>query len=512
MIPAEVYYAMPYVLAVLLAIGIPVGATLQYRLARSVSADTRIIALLVIVAFGAMITVALTPRTLNEREIALAGRRLATDLADGFSASRYINLLLVGAGAVELLRGWLQSRTAITHDPAKPILWGLLSFYVGTILVQALGSAHPDFSYKSLYMPIVLLAAYYQRIEHPMRVIAVAKLCVFALMATSLAGMVIKPDFVLHRPEPGVIPGVDFRLFGLTTHANTLGPIALVGLILELHSPTRFRPMRVAQLLAASAVLVLAQSKTSWIAGVMALVLVATPLGFAPGATPKESEASFGRAVLTLWLCIGAMVMIAIGLVLVDVSSYLERTAQVDTLTGRTRIWELTLQGWRESVMFGYGREIWGPERMAKFGLFHVGQAHNQFIQTLGEAGLVGLLLLATYLLAVFYASVQQFFASRGLVLCLLILVLARCVTEAPLSTDGVQTWSNFTNVLLIVFSCHFLRAGAAMSKVQRPTLADRAPPVGGFRLNGFGAALFVTALAAAGSIDFPSQHGALLA
>lgn len=462
MIPIELYYAAPYMAAFLLAGLIPVAATLQYRITRAVAPDTRLMALMGVIALGALLTVALTPRSLDERDVAAVGKRLASDFEDGFAASRYLTLFVVGAGFVEMLRGWINSRKVALSDPARPVWIGIVTFYFGTIAIQALVSEHPDFSYKSLYVPIVLLAVYYQRVTHLQRVLEVAKAAVLGLMLASLAAMFIKPDFVMLRPAGSVIPGIDFRLFGLSPHANALGPVALIGLLLELYSPSAWRVVRAVQLVACLAVLVLAQSKTAWVAAVLIMVLVAVPLGLMPAAAMRHPERRFGRAVFTLLACIGPIVVACIGLAIIDSFGNLDRAVQVDTLTGRTMIWSITLQAWQENLLFGYGREIWGAERMMQLGLLHVGQAHNQFVQTLGEAGLVGLVLLLTFLLTLLYASLRCFVASRGITFALLIVVLARCVTEAPLRSDGVLSWPSFTIVLLVMLACHFLRAGRA--------------------------------------------------
>ena len=476
MIPAFLFVVLPYVLAFLLALAIPIGAVLQYRLVRAVSPDMRIIVLLVLIAVGAMVSVGLTPRTLNERDLETAGRQLMSDFDEGFAASRYLNVLIVGAGFVELLRGWLTSRVRAVADPARPVLYGLVGFYVGTIVIKAVGSAHPEFGYQSLYVPIVLLTVYYQHITNLARIIDVAKLCVLALMVASLAAIAIKPDFVLHRPDAGVVPGIDFRLFGLTPHANALGPIALIGLILEAWRPSSSLLLRVVQFAAAAVVFVLAQSKTAWVAALVILLVVTVPLGLMPVRDGEGERPGFGRAVFTLLACIAVLIVLFVGLAQLDIVGYLDRTAQIETLTGRTQIWDITLQAWHESYLFGYGREIWGAERMLKFRLFHVGQAHNQFVQTLGEAGLMGLTLLLAYLGVVLHAALSRFGASRGLVLSVAVLVFARCMTEAPLRIDGVQSWPTFTSVLLIVFACHFLRGGAAVSRAP----ARDATPIAG--------------------------------
>ena len=456
---------MPYVLAFLLAVAISLCGTLQYRANRLISPDKRLIVLLSVIATGALLTVALTPRTLNEHDVAATGKQLLSEFGDGFVASRYLNIFLIGVGFIEMIRGWISSRASATPDPARPILFGIIAFYIGTILIQALGSEHPDFSYKSFYVPIVLLAVYYQRATNIHLVVEAAKLAVFALMVTSLAGMLIVPDFVLHRPHKGFIPGVDFRLFGFTPHANALGPVALIGIMLELHSPSRYRVVRVAQLLMATAVLVLAQSKTAWVAAAMVVIFVVLPLAIIPDRDPSRQTIQFRRAVFTLVACIGFAIGVSAAFAAVDVFDYLERTASVDTLSGRTEIWNITLQAWHDNLLFGYGREIWGAERMAKFHMLHVGQAHNQFIQTLGEAGLAGLVLLLAFLLILLRASLRQFRASGGITFALLVVVLSRCVTESPMRVDGVVSWPTFTLVVLIRLTCHFMRTERRVSE-----------------------------------------------
>jgi len=483
-IPAWVFQAMPYVLAFLLAVAIPLCGTLQYRASRLISPDTRLIVLLSVIALGALLTVALTPRTLNEHDVAATGKQLLSEFGNGFVASRYLNIFLVGVGFVEMVRGWISSRASAVPDPARPILFGLIAFYIGTILIQALGSEHPDFSYKSFYVPIVLLAVYYQRATNIHLVVEVAKLAILALMVTSLAAMFIVPDFVLHRPHKGFIPGVDFRLFGLTPHANALGPVALIGIMLELHSPSRYRMVRVAQLLMATAVLVLAQSKTAWVAAAMVVIFVVLPLAIIPNRDPSRQTVQFRRAVFTLVACIGFAIGVCAAFAAVDVFDYLERTASVDTLSGRTEIWNITLQAWRENPLFGYGREIWGIERMTKFNMFHVGQAHNQIVQTLGEAGLAGLVLLMAYLLTLLRASLRQFFASGGIAFGLLVVVLSRCVTEAPLRLDGVLSWPTFTLVVMIMLTCHYMRVERPMRERRRPPMRIQQPLEGRSSVN----------------------------
>jgi O-antigen ligase len=140
------------------------------------------------------------------------------------------------------------------------------------------------------------------------------------------------------------------------------------------------------------------------------------------------------------------------------------RKFDVTTLNGRMQIWEITLQAWKENPIFGYGAGVWGVDRQWQFHMFHVGHAHNQIVQTLGESGLAGLVLLAGYIVALLRAAMLTFADSRGLVLALLIIMLARFVTEAPMRSEGPLSWSMFLHVLVVVLACHFLRGRRALA------------------------------------------------
>jgi exopolysaccharide production protein ExoQ len=457
-IPVEVYIALPYVIAFSLPLVMALLCVLQYKFGNYVSPDTRLKVAVFTITIGSILMVALTPRTLNENDLALEGRVFMSDYDDGFSASRYISIFLVGASFVELIRGWVASRAVRIFDPARPILVGLLLFYLGTILIHALGSENRAFSYKSLYVPILLLAVYYQKVIDLNGVLNVIKVCILALTASSLIAIFVKPDFVMLRPWSTIIPGVDFRLFGLSNNPNALGPIALVAILIEVYSPSRVLWFRLLNVGSAFAVLVLAQSKTAWAAVLVMIFFVWIPLRLRVESANVRDDRQFQRAISTMIMIILFCIAIGFYFIFSGVSLELDKSSNLRTLTGRTEIWEITLEAWRENMVFGYGRDIWGPERMRQFGLFHVGQAHNQFIQTLGEAGLVGFVALMVLLGSLTYASLKRFAASRGITFAIFILIIVRCVTEAPLRADSVLSWPTLTLAILVLFGCYFLR------------------------------------------------------
>ena len=472
----ELFATIPYALAMLVALAIPLAGWGQYRLGAIVSPDLRLMILLLLVALGAIFMIGFTSRNLDEsRLIAQSAREAYEDAAGGFAASRVFSAFIVGAGFIEVIRGWLLSRASGTPDPARPILLALLGLYLGTMLIQGVASEVPSFSYKNFYPVIALLAVYYQRVSDLTRVITMVKLVIMVLTVGSLVAMAVKPDFVLQRPAASVLPGIDFRLFGLTSHANTIGPIALLGIVLELAYPSRLLASRWVQLVAGSIVFVLAQSKTAWVAAALMVPVVLVPLAMAAGPDRSSRKKDFTRSVSVLLVVIVSVVALVALFVGFDVIELVRRKVTgVDTLVGRTLIWQITLDAWRDNLLFGYGGEIWSMERRIKFNLLAAGQAHNQFVQTLGDSGLVGLLLLLTYLGVLLRVSVRCLVPSRGVMLAILTLVLARCMTEAPMRAVELLSWPLLTHLVLLTLACYYMRGKQVVSPAPNPGIAAR--------------------------------------
>ncbi|GIV00133.1 MAG: hypothetical protein KatS3mg014_1748 [Actinomycetota bacterium] len=113
------------------------------------------------------------------------------------------------------------------------------------------------------------------------------------------------------------------------------------------------------------------------------------------------------------------------------------------TLTGRTEIWRATLDVWRENPLFGYGPRLWDVDMSFRF-LPTLGwapaQAHNQVVQTLGEAGLIGLAGLAVYVVVLLRWGVRLRSRSNGSSLLLVMVLLFRSLADRWYSagaTDG---------------------------------------------------------------------------
>lgn len=463
---------VPAAIFVSIALALVILGLFQYRLAAQLNAELRLAVAVLVVGVGTLLSIALTERNLNETGVTGGQVVLFEDYASGFAASRWLTLLVLGASVIEIIRGGLKSASRKVLDPAWPVLAAMLLFYGGTVLVQSFMSEHAEFTYKALYLPIFFTAVFFQRVDDLKPIFLSAKWVMLVLLVGSLVGISAYPDFVLHQPEPGIIPGINWRLFGITAHANALGPIALLAVLLEVYSPFRSRWLRLIYFCCALAAMLLAQSRTSWIAGALILALVLAPIMVMPNPNIAIDARRFGKSVWVLSVCILLLIAAACSLLITGVGDSLLQKTELGSLNGRFQIWDITLQAWRENVVFGYGSAVWGFERRAQLNMFHVGHAHNQLIQTLGESGLTGLTLMLTYLVTLLWVACTKFAASKGLILALLLLLLSRCVTEAPLQSEGVLSWATFLHILLIAVACHHLRSRPQRLASQSTTTA----------------------------------------
>jgi len=87
------------------------------------------------------------------------------------------------------------------------------------------------------------------------------------------------------------------------------------------------------------------------------------------------------------------------------------------------------------------------------------------------------------HLLALFHAACCQFLATLGFALSLLLLVLTRCVTEAPLRSEGLLSWAAFVQVLLVLVACHHLRLPVDRARSRAGSLFEPERIVGKYRL-----------------------------
>lgn len=223
----------------------------------------------------------------------------------------------------------------------------------------------------------------------------------------------------LYSSDYSSLIGLSFRLHGLSTHGNALGLIAGAALVLGLYRPLRYRQEWLWQG-AALLTLIFSQSKTVWIALAVALAVRAVsrvwslpPMKRALSLTVLLTGIGMGVAALTLYAP--------------------QTSADEITFTGRTALWRVTMQEYQANTLAGYGPHLWDEQYRLQNGFPWAGQAHSQYIQALGQAGMIGGFGLVLLIAALVLASWRSRHMTQGASLALTTLFLLRSASESTL-------------------------------------------------------------------------------
>lgn len=467
--------AAPYVIAFGLAVALVVGPFALHGMTRRWTDTWRAATILWLIAISAVLNIVLVPRKLflNADGPTVDVSAYIEGATQAGWLSRLFTIGLIGFALAMLLSAWLSSKKTWRKDPVWTLGIVLALYYLLNILAGASVVGVPGFNHKSLYLPIVLGALIALPHVDFTRLIVHLKLILAVVMVMNLVAAMAFPDFALLRPYAGQLPGIDFRLYGVTAQANALGPIALLLLLLELYFPSRAL-LHWPVLAVAMANFLLAQSKTAWVIALVILIFAYLPYRFIALQTRADGHAAAIKLILVL---IASLIGLGLAVSSVDVDRLF--SSEVLSLTGRSAIWADTLAEFERHPLFGYGPSLWGFEYRLKMGKLAAGQAHNQFIQTLGESGLVGFVLLLAYLGILLRLALYSFRQSRGFSLALYVLILVRCVTEAPLR-GVVNDWTFFTHATLLIVLASYVRQTVAghVQSVSRALQSSReAPP-----------------------------------
>lgn len=246
------------------------------------------------------------------------------------------------------------------------------------------------------------------------------------------------------------------RVRGVFPHANSLAPAALTYLLLERVAPSApwVRRLMMAQ---AGLLLLMAQSKSTWGAAIVAGVALAT----------ADTQRRRTAGILTVAALVIVTALAVSGLRPADVALP-EEVENLTTLTGRTDLWQVGIERWaRSDRIFGAGPDVFTAHAETT-GQDWAGQAHNQFIQALAEQGLVGLALLLAYVAALLSVAWRLGPATRNASLAFVLALLVRTISETPLDDLGLSHVVTFG--LLIAWSRGAAPAGRAT--ILHPELA----------------------------------------
>lgn len=370
-------------------------------------------------------------------------------------------LLALGLGGMGLLLG-LALRGARLPKAGLGLWLGAMALALGPLLSSRFG-LQSHFSLGLLGIPLVFTAVYLlPSVSLNWAVRQFKGIPLFYAYGSLMAALVASHWAVQNPYTAGLIPGFDIRLHGLVLHANLLAVILLTYLILSWFRPSRTRWGSLHQVVVLPA-LVLTQSKTVWVLLVLVCLI---RLAYAawwglPGLQRYTALALLGA------LFSGGTLYLATGPAWLDSTEVFFSGEDFSTLTGRTLIWQVTLNLWEQNPLFGYGPDLWD----AKMGLTYapvVGHvaphAHNQFYQSLGVAGIIGVVGLLVYAMALLAYGMRYGNATNGVASALVAAMLLLGITEPSLG--GTPGNGNFY--------IHFLVFAFLMLASKRKTaLAD---------------------------------------
>ena len=353
--------------------------------------------------------------------------------------------------------------------PEKPLAVVFIAYFVATNVIPAFMGEKPAFIHNQYYAFPLFLVAIISATKDLELVIEWAKMALHMIMVASLIALAVAPNLALQPGYSGWIPGLDVRLWGLGSNPNSIGPLAVLALLLEYVQPTRIRSLRLAVVLSALVVVVLAQSKTAWIAATIAAQCI---LLYRFG-LDRQGRLRVGTAILLLLVgaAFSVAMMVAPPTVLLDMLSESKAGNDVLTLTGRTRLWDVALDVWMDNPIFGFGPTLWDNAFRASIQMPFAMHAHNQFLNSMGLAGTVGLIALIAYLLVLSWGAVRVARITRGGSLALLILVWLRCITETPLNITTLFNGDVYAHLVLVVLAARGFSEQPLKAKgASRPT------------------------------------------
>lgn len=255
-------------------------------------------------------------------------------------------------------------------------------------------------------------------------------------ISASLAAMVINPQWAL-VPETSnsrSLFGIEPRLIGFTDSSNYLGLISAMLFALELAAFSRQRkPSTVMFAGLALTTCLFTQSRTPLFAIVLVSALFFVKwAGLARFNTPRQS------ALLTVLACSSLIPPIISLYASSNTLAVLERVT-----TGRTTIWNIAFEEFMKSPLIGAGHGVFSTDFWAsRPSPLEYSNAHNQVLETVARGGLIELLGLVVFLVAIVRMTRRVQGTEFGFAVLLLATVtFCQLATGTPFRTSGI-TWN----------------------------------------------------------------------
>ncbi len=247
-------------------------------------------------------------------------------------------------------------------------------------------------------------------------------------------------------------PPVNGRLLGLSFSPNHLGYIAGLVIVIQILGPkTRLPAIPVVSV---AALTVLYSGSRS------------TLLGLAVAAA---ASVLIGQRRSIIWWLTGAAVALTSWIL---ISDSLKVAGHVDTLNGRTVIWNAVLNSFGSHQVFGIGPGGWSRLVDAYHLPAYAVEGHNQVIDTIGKQGAIGLVVLAAWLVVAVLTIKRLQGRDRVLPTALLGFMVGRSVFEVPLDVYFIGPGTISIAAFAAAAAWSPVRAAAKVPRAadQRPT------------------------------------------
>lgn len=453
-----IQYGLPITLVLIFAVAFTIGVAGAVHVEPNLRAfGSAVLPTLLLAGFTLSILV-------SGRNASLYGTVANLSEGPGSQASSWVLRLATAAavgGSVIIVLAALLRKSAL-NSTTRPLFLAFCGYFFAAYVVSSLFGTVFALSYKTFYPFAIVCALYLTRHEKATSLIRPARDLLHLILLLGLLLIPIAPDLVRQAHFSGFVPALSFRYWGLTSHANNVGPLAIFFLLLVYWMPYGSRWLNVTALTVAMLTILLSQSKTAYV--VTAAVAGVFILRFIVLSVIKRQFNTVNAMVgigLTMALVVAALLVVITGVYERPfdyiVSKLLVRNS---FLTGREVIWSITIGEWERNPLFGYGPDIWGDVFSAKYGYLGIASnAHNQLLDTLGASGYLGITFFAVYFVMLWRYALILAHCSKWTSVALMTFMTLRCFTEVPFKTINVTTSDFFMHALLLGV---FMRAATA--------------------------------------------------
>lgn len=371
----------------------------------------------------------------------------------------------------------------------KLLLTGLTVFFLTNVISPALFGAHKTFSHEFFYSYAACVGATMMTVKETQTSVQVIRNGLYFFLLAGLIMIAVKPTLVMNFNYVGLIPFLRVRLAGLTAHANALGVLTVISLLSTWHSPFKNRLINSSAWLIGLTNLILAQSKTCWIAFALCAVCIHY---YRSRHLFKQYFLNYRRPHFSILIIGGTLIFVTVtGIAVmffgdtqsVDVLLNSREGSELASFTGRDIIWKIALEEWHKYPIFGYGLPLWDEDFRRSIQLPNATSAHSQWLQSLSEAGAIGGAGLIFYLSTLFYYAVAGAKESQGFTLAIFILMISGCISETPFIMENFGASPVFCHCLLLIMltSAYQSKRNKALAQqpVQSPGAANSGNMIG---------------------------------